>query len=108
MKSRDWTQLKKLPSTASGDEEVKWVVPERFFDVLPQVLNDAPPLPGEEALCEDTRGAGRCGKRPQDQGGADQSGHRCRQGIGRSAFRVSQFRPAASAQLEQRKATALS
>jgi hypothetical protein len=49
MKSRDWTQLKKLPSTASGDEEVKWVVPERFFDVLPQVLNDAPPLPGEEA-----------------------------------------------------------
>jgi hypothetical protein len=28
---------------------VKWVVPETFFDVLPMVLKDAPPMPGEEA-----------------------------------------------------------
>jgi hypothetical protein len=49
MKSRDWSKLAKLPSTASGDEEVKWVVPEKFFDVLPKALADAPPLPGEEA-----------------------------------------------------------
>jgi hypothetical protein len=49
MKSRDWTTLPKTPSTSSGDEEVKWVVPETFFDVLPAVLNDAPPQPGEEA-----------------------------------------------------------
>jgi hypothetical protein len=49
MKSRDWTALKKTPSTAQGDEEVKWVVPEKFFDVLPLALADAPPLPGEEA-----------------------------------------------------------
>jgi hypothetical protein len=55
MKSRDWTQLKKLPSTASGDEEVKWVVPDKFFDVLPQVLNDAPLLPGEEARYAEIR-----------------------------------------------------
>jgi hypothetical protein len=49
MKRRDWTKLQTLPSTSSGDEEVKWVVPETFFDVLPLVLKDAPPMPGEEA-----------------------------------------------------------
>jgi len=55
MKSRDWTQLPKAPSTSSGEEEVKWVVPEKFFDVLPLVLNDAPPLPGEEARYAEIR-----------------------------------------------------
>ena len=50
MKSRDWTKLQQIPSTAEGDEEVKWVVPEKFFDVIPLVLDDAPPMPGEEAL----------------------------------------------------------
>ena len=50
MKSRDWTKLQQLPSTSEGDEEVKWVVPEKFFDVLPLVLDDVPPMPGEEAL----------------------------------------------------------
>lgn len=49
MKSRDWTQLPKKESLSSGDEEVKWVVPEKFLDVLPTVLADAPPQPGEEA-----------------------------------------------------------
>jgi hypothetical protein len=49
MKNRDWSQLPKTTSTSSGEEEVKWVVPEKFFDVLPLVLNDAPALPGEEA-----------------------------------------------------------
>jgi hypothetical protein len=49
MKSRDWTTLLKVPSTATGNEEVKWVVPDKFFDVLPLALADAPPLPGEEA-----------------------------------------------------------
>jgi hypothetical protein len=34
---------------ASGQEETKWVFPEKFFDELPAVLADAPPLPGEEA-----------------------------------------------------------
>jgi hypothetical protein len=48
MKSRDWSKLQKVPSQAGGDEEVKWVVPEKFFDELPAVLADAPPLPGEE------------------------------------------------------------
>jgi hypothetical protein len=30
--------------------ETKWVIPEKFFDELPQVMNDIPPLPGEESL----------------------------------------------------------
>jgi hypothetical protein len=30
--------------------ETKWVKPEAFFDELPAVLKDVPPLPGEEAL----------------------------------------------------------
>jgi hypothetical protein len=50
MKSRDWSKLQTVPSASGGDEEVKWVVPDKFFDVLPLVLKDAPPMPGEEAL----------------------------------------------------------
>jgi hypothetical protein len=49
MKSRDWTKLQSMSSTSSGGEEVMWVVPETFFDVLPLALADAPPMPGEEA-----------------------------------------------------------
>jgi hypothetical protein len=49
MKSKDWSKIPKVASTSTGDEETKWVVPERFFDELPAVLADAPPLPGEEA-----------------------------------------------------------
>jgi hypothetical protein len=49
MKSRDWTKLPNELSTEGGDEEVKWIMPEKFFDVLPRVFADAPPMPGEEA-----------------------------------------------------------
>jgi hypothetical protein len=38
-----------VPASASGEVESKWVFPEKFFDELPLVLADAPPLPGEEA-----------------------------------------------------------
>src|SRR5262245_13641779 len=48
MKSHDWSQVPHVESTSGGDEEVKWVVPEKFFDVLPKVLADASPMPGEE------------------------------------------------------------
>jgi len=48
-KSKDWSSLPQAPAQAGGEEEVRWVVPERFFDELPAVLADAPPLPGEEA-----------------------------------------------------------
>ena len=49
MKSKDWAKVPKVASTASGEEEVKWVLPDKFFGELPIVLADAPPLPGEEA-----------------------------------------------------------
>lgn len=49
MKQRDWTALPTLPPEASGDEESRWVFPDKFVDQLPKVLADAPPLPGEEA-----------------------------------------------------------
>jgi hypothetical protein len=50
MKTFDWSQIKKLPpKETSGDAETQWVFPEKFFDELPAVLADAPPLPGEEA-----------------------------------------------------------
>ena len=49
MKHIDWSKLPKLAGGPPGEEETRWVLPERFFDELPEVLADAPPLPGEEA-----------------------------------------------------------
>ncbi|MDM0026256.1 DUF1254 domain-containing protein [Variovorax saccharolyticus] len=49
MKHIDWSKLPKVPGGPPGEEETRWVLPERFFDELPDVLADAPPLPGEEA-----------------------------------------------------------
>jgi hypothetical protein len=49
MKRIDWSTIARLPSAATGDSEFVWVPPELFFDRLPMILADAPPLPGEEA-----------------------------------------------------------
>lgn len=49
MKSMEWSKLPKVPGAAHGEEETRWVFPEKFFDELPAVFADAPPLPGEEA-----------------------------------------------------------
>jgi hypothetical protein len=49
MKSKDWSAIPKVAAATSGDEETKWVFPDRIFDQLPAVLADALPLPGEEA-----------------------------------------------------------
>ena len=49
MKRVDWSAIKKVPAAATGDAETKWVFPEKFFDQLPDILADAPPLPGEES-----------------------------------------------------------
>ena len=51
MKRHDWRQLPRLgsPTSDSGEGETRWVFPETFFDQVPQVLKDTPPLPGEEA-----------------------------------------------------------
>lgn len=46
---RDWKNLPHFPAEAQGDAETKWVVPDKIFDMLPAVLKDASPLPGEEA-----------------------------------------------------------
>ena len=51
MKTKDWKQVPSFPAPlAQGSEEVKWVSPETFFDQLPNVMKNVPPLPGEEAL----------------------------------------------------------
>jgi hypothetical protein len=50
MQTRDWSKLPKFPSPAAGAGEAKWVAPETFFTQLPKVLDEVPPLPGEEAI----------------------------------------------------------
>lgn len=49
LKSIEWQKLPRKPAAASGERETQWVFPEKFFDELPAVFADAPPLPGEEA-----------------------------------------------------------
>jgi hypothetical protein len=51
MKSRDWSKSPSFPTPpGAGSGETKWVIPQNFFDQLPEVLQSVPPLPGEEAL----------------------------------------------------------
>jgi hypothetical protein len=50
MKTKDWTKAPSFPIPPSTSGETKWVVPEKFFDELPQVMKEVPPLLGEEAL----------------------------------------------------------
>jgi hypothetical protein len=50
-KIKDWSKLPYFPAPeSSGQGETKWVNPETFFDELPQVMKQVPPLPGEEGL----------------------------------------------------------
>jgi hypothetical protein len=51
MKTADWSRLPHFPAPqSSGQGETKWVNPDTFFDELPAVMKQVPPLPGEEAL----------------------------------------------------------
>jgi hypothetical protein len=56
MQSVDWKKLPALPmpkttgTSAEDGGETPWVNPDTFFKQLTQVLDDVPPLPGEEAL----------------------------------------------------------
>jgi hypothetical protein len=50
MKVRDWTKLPPLPGPPMTRGETQWVFPEKFFDELPIVMKQIPPLPGEESL----------------------------------------------------------
>jgi len=49
MKSTDWSKLPHFPAPPSKGE-TEWVNPDTFFDELPAVMKQVPPLPGEEAL----------------------------------------------------------
>jgi hypothetical protein len=49
MKTIDWRNIKKVPAAGGGEAETRWVFPDKFFDELPAVLADAPPMPGEES-----------------------------------------------------------
>jgi hypothetical protein len=50
MKRRDWSKLPRFPPPpgSAGKAETRWVFPEKIFDQLPLVLDDAMPLAGEE------------------------------------------------------------
>jgi len=50
MKTKDWKKAPDIPNPNSGGGETKWVVPEKYFDQLGEILNTIPPLPGEETL----------------------------------------------------------
>jgi len=51
MKTKDWSKLPHfLAPPSKGKGETVWVNPETFFDELPAVMKQVPPLPGEEAL----------------------------------------------------------
>ncbi|TAL95983.1 MAG: DUF1254 domain-containing protein [Paraburkholderia sp.] len=51
MQTTKWKDTPSFPAAdTAGGGEVKWVVPEKFFDELPGVMKMIPPLPGEEAL----------------------------------------------------------
>lgn len=50
MKTKDWKAIPSFPGRDSGPGEIQWVDPHAFFDTLPAVLDEVPPLPGEEAL----------------------------------------------------------
>ncbi len=53
--TKTWASLPVFPSPGGGSEETKWVDPNRFFDELGAVLQEVPPLPGEEALYANMR-----------------------------------------------------
>lgn len=50
MKTIEWSSAPNIPGPKSNGEETKWVVPEKFFDQLGEVLDIVDPLPGEEAM----------------------------------------------------------
>src|SRR5262249_38689514 len=52
MKTIVWSKAPTIagPKSDAGAGETRWVVPEKFFDAFPTVLETVPPLPGEEGL----------------------------------------------------------
>ena len=56
MKTKDYSKSPHIPVPAPSPDapkgESKWVKPETYYDELPVVMKEVPPLPGEEALYE--------------------------------------------------------
>ncbi|OKO84152.1 hypothetical protein AC630_09630 [Bradyrhizobium sp. AS23.2] len=50
MKTTDWSKLPHFPAGSQGKGETEWVNPDTYFDELPAVMKQVPPMPGEEAL----------------------------------------------------------
>ncbi|WP_250462238.1 DUF1254 domain-containing protein [Microbulbifer litoralis] len=51
MKTIDWSEAPGIPNPNKGGKgETQWVVPNKFFEILPVVMQQVPPLPGEEAI----------------------------------------------------------
>jgi hypothetical protein len=50
LKTKDWSQNRKYPLESSGGAETKWVDPDKFAQEFAQILDEVPPLPGEEAM----------------------------------------------------------
>lgn len=48
-KVTDWAKTPHFPAGEKTTGETKWVDPETFFDELPKILDEVPPLPGEES-----------------------------------------------------------
>ncbi|SDJ47425.1 Uncharacterized conserved protein [Frankineae bacterium MT45] len=48
-KTKDWGAVPHYPAAASTHGEIRWVDPDTFFDELPGILDEVPPLPGEES-----------------------------------------------------------
>ena len=56
MQTVDWSESPAIPNpNQGGDGETQWVVPEKFFAELAEVLDETPPLPGEEAIYANVR-----------------------------------------------------
>jgi hypothetical protein len=52
VKTQDWTKIPSFPDPhkSTGGKEVSFVNPEKFFVEFPVILQEVPPLKGEEAL----------------------------------------------------------
>lgn len=52
MKTTDWSAVPSFGNddATSGQEETQWVTPDTFFTSFRDILDEVPPLPGEEAM----------------------------------------------------------
>jgi hypothetical protein len=56
MKTKDWSKIpvvtKEVKPAKYSNTQPPWVDPATFFDQLPQIMKEVPPLPGEEKIYE--------------------------------------------------------